>query len=248
MPRPRKPRVDADVALMTPGLAGRELWEGVADALRDAILAGSIRAGASLVEADLAARFEVSRGPIRDALRDLAREGLVVDLPRRGTIVSTISFTDIQEVYEVREGLEIAAARLVVKRASDADVAHLAAHLRLLEASWDRGEDYATSLAADLKFHRDLVALSGNGRLIASYEQMVVQTQLNAITAAELNPRLRRGQKRSVHRDIIGALRSRNPETAGRAIADHYTYARVRLFAGIPSGRSGVGAKRSRNT
>jgi len=236
MPRPRKPRVDADVALNAPGLARHELWEGVAEALRKAILAGSIRAGASLVEADLAARFEVSRGPIRDALRELAREGLVIDLPRRGTVVSTISFADIQEVYEVREGLEIAAARLAVGRASDAEIAALNGRIRVLEAAWDRGADYGESLAADLAVHRDLVALSGNGRLIGTYDQMLVQTQLNAITAAELNPRLRRGQKRSTHRDIVRALRARDGDAAARAVADHYAYARGRLFEGYPRG------------
>lgn len=241
MARPRKPRVDADIALPTPGLAHRELWVGIADALREAVLAGSIRAGASLVEADLAARFEVSRGPIRDALRELAREGLVVDLPRRGTVVSTLTFTDIQEVYEVREGLEIAAARLTVGRAVDAQIADLAARVRSLEAAWQRGADYSESLAEDLAFHRDLVALSGNGRLIASYEQMLVQTQLNAITAAELNPRLRRGQKRSAHREILRALRAREVDNATRAIADHYAYARERLFAGYPRAGAALG-------
>lgn len=240
MARPRKPRVDADIAL-TPAPANRELWVGVADALREAVLAGTIRAGASLVEADLAARFEVSRGPIRDALRELARQGLVIDLPRRGTVVSTLTFTDIQEVYEVREGLEIAAARLAVARAVDAEITALAARVRSLEATWQRGAEYGESLAEDLAFHRDLVALSGNGRLIASYEQMLVQTQLNAITAAELNPRLRRGMKRSAHRDIVRALRSRDVESAVRAIADHYTYARERLFVGYPRGLGTAG-------
>jgi GntR family transcriptional regulator of gluconate operon len=233
MSRPRKQRVDPDVALTAPGLARRELWEGVADALRGAILAGSIRAGASLVEADLAGRFDVSRGPIRDALRELAREGLVVDLPRRGTVVSTLSFTDIQEVYEVREGLEIEAARLAVERASSVDIASLAGRVAALEAAWARGAEYAESLAADLAFHRDLVALSGNRRLISTYDQMLVQTQLNAITAAELNPRLRRGQRRSAHRDIVRGLKARDADAAGRAVAEHYTYARERLFEGI---------------
>lgn len=234
MPRPRKPRVDLDVTLTSSGPVRQPLWEGVADALREAILLGSIPAGASLVEADLAGRFDVSRGPIRDALRDLAREGLVVDLPRRGTIVSTLSFADIQEVYEVREGLEIAAVRLAAERAPDKAVSESAARLFTLEEAWDRDAEYADSLAADLAFHAEVVGLSSNGRLIAAYDQMVAQTRLQAISAAALNPRLRRGMKRSAHRDIVKALRARDADAAALAVANHYAYARERLLSGYP--------------
>lgn len=234
MPRPRKPRVDLDVSLASSGSARQQLWEGVADALREAILLGSIPAGASLVEADLAARFDVSRGPIRDALRDLAREGLVVDLPRRGTVVSTLSFADIQEVYEVREGLEIAAVRLATERAPDAAVSELTARLVTLEDAWDHNAEYADSLAADLAFHAEVVGLSANGRLVAAYDQMLAQTRLQAISAATLNPRLRRGMKRSAHRDIVKAIKTRDADATAQAVANHYAYARERLLSGYP--------------
>jgi len=232
MARPRKQRVDASVALQVATPARHELWVGVADALRSAILDGSIAAGSSLVEADLAERFEVSRGPIRDALRDLAREGLVVDLPRRGSVVSTLSFTDIQEVYEVREGLEAAAVKLVVARAADQEIAELADLLGDLEAAWDRGDEYAESLSADLAFHSRLVSLAGNGRMTATYEQLVGQTRLQAISAAVVNPSLRLGMKRSAHRDIVQCLLTRDPLATVAAIERHYAYARERLLIG----------------
>lgn len=232
MARPRKPRVEAELTLTSAGPRRRELWEDVLATLREAILGGSIPAGASLVEADLAERFALSRGPIRDALRELAREGLVVTLPRRGTVVSTISFSDIQEVYEIREGLEITAAKLVVDRALDSDLRALRASVKTLEDAWTRDADYPESLALDLAFHRALVATAGNRRLETLYEQMLVQTQLNAVTAADLNPSLRRGMKRSAHRDIVRALSARDAEAAARAISDHYAYARERLLHG----------------
>jgi DNA-binding GntR family transcriptional regulator len=160
MPRPRKPRLAMDVG--APGLERRELWEGVAQSLRAAIVSGTIPAGSSLVEADLAAHFDVSRGPVRDALRDLAREGLVVDLPRRGTIVSTLTFSDTIDVYAVREGLEAVGARLAIERASDPDLERLRDAVVAMEDAWDRRVEYAESLRADLDFHRELVALSAN--------------------------------------------------------------------------------------
>jgi len=227
--RPRKPRVDAPLA--TAVLERRELWEGVADALREAIVGGALPAGASLVEADLAERFAVSRGPVRDALRELAREGLVVDLPRRGSVVSTLTFSDTRDVYDVREGLETVAARLAIERATDEELAALREHVVAMESAWDRGADYGESLSADLAFHRQLVGLSGNERLMPLYEQMLSQTQLLVRTAAQANPSLGLAMRRSAHRDILDALLARDADRTRAAIVDHYAYAEQRLFS-----------------
>jgi GntR family transcriptional regulator of gluconate operon len=235
MPRPRKARVELGIG--PTAIKRPDLWEGVTAALREAIVSGNIQAGSNLVEADLAGHFQVSRGPIREALRELAREGLVVDLPRRGTVVSTLTFVDIQEVYEVREGLEVAAAYLAIERATDLELSGLADHVSSMEAAWARRAEYSESLAGDLAFHRDLVALSGNGRLVTAYEQMLSQTQLLGLTAAQLNPRLRLGQKRSAHRNILRALVARDADACRAALGDHYTYARGRLFSGYPRTR-----------
>jgi DNA-binding GntR family transcriptional regulator len=214
----------------TPTLVRHELWEGVADSLRSAIVSGAIAPGSSLVEADLADRFGVSRGPVRDALRDLAREGLVVDLPRRGTIVSTLTFSDTRDVYAVREGLEATGARLAIERAGDDDLRRLGEALTAMEEGWDRRAPYPETLARDLEFHRELVALSANPRLIPLYEQMLSQTQLLVHGAALVNPRLRMGLRRSAHREIVDAMVRRDVDAARKAIAEHYAYAEERLF------------------
>lgn len=234
MARPRKERLDPGLPVSVTDRP--ELWQGIADALREGILAGTIRAGADLVEGDLAARFGVSRGPVRDALRELAREGLVVDLPRRGTLVSTLTFADIQEVYEVREGLEVTASTLVIERASDTEIAGLGSLVDAMEEARARRADYGESLALDLAFHRGLVVLTGNSRLIAAYEQMLSQTQLLVRTAEQVNPRLRLGLRRSAHRDILGAITAREVSHSRSAIAEHYLYARERLFSGYARG------------
>jgi DNA-binding GntR family transcriptional regulator len=217
--------------LMPAAPARQELWEHVCARLREAILAGEIPAGANLVEADLADRFGVSRGPVREALRELAREGLVVDLPRRGTVVSTLSFADLREAYAIREGLETVAARHVTERATDAELADLPDLVGAMEQAWAEDADYGESLAADLTFHRHIVLLSGNERLVALYEQMLSQTQLLVRTAAVANPSLRLALRRSAHRDIVEALLARDVERARLAIEEHYAYAEERLFA-----------------
>ena len=84
--------------------------------MRTAILDGTLPSGTKLVESELADRFGTSRGPVREAIRELAREGLVAELPRRGTVVSTLTARDLAEVYAVREGLELTASKAVIDR------------------------------------------------------------------------------------------------------------------------------------
>ena len=228
MARPQKSRLDLPVG--PPFGERRQLWEEVALWLRAAVLSGTLPAGADLVEADLADRFGVSRGPVRDAFRELVREGLLVDLPRRGTVVASLTSADIREVYGVREGLEIVAARRVGARAEPTEVLRISAHVDRMEEAWDRGAEYAESLAEDLAFHRELVALSGNARMVAIYEQMLAQTQLLVRNAAAANPGLAGAMKRSAHRDIQEAILAGDSDQARIAIADHYAYAVERLF------------------
>lgn len=203
-----------------------QLWETVAARLREAILSGELRPGLKLVEAELAERFGTSRGPIREAIRELAREGLVVELPRRGTVVSTLSARDLAEVYAVREALEVGASRTVIATASDAELQDLERHIVALET----GSDYLETAVHDLEFHRAIVALAANSRMAAVYDHMLTQTMLLLRTAAEGNPTLRSGLRRSAHRDILEALVGRDEERARAAIEEHYRYAEERLF------------------
>ena len=189
MARPRAPRVGTTVNLRQVGPAHEGLGQGIADDLRRAILDGSI-------PADSQPRRSRSRRPLRRQPGPGARR-----LPRprspgarhraaatRDGRLDRFSLHDIQEVYEVREGLEIVAVRLGSERAIDADLEPLEERLDALEAAWARGAAYPESLALDLDFHRAVVSIPGNQRLIASYEQMLVQTQLNAITCGGAQP------------------------------------------------------------
>src|SRR5450759_4090273 len=107
----------------------KQLWESIADALRDEILDGRLPAGSRLVETELADRFGVSRGPVRDALAELARAGLALDLPRRGTFVSSLTEEDREEVYVIRRAIEEAAVGKAIARATDGDIGAMYAAL-----------------------------------------------------------------------------------------------------------------------
>jgi DNA-binding GntR family transcriptional regulator len=205
----------------------------VAEDIRTAILTGKLRAGSKLIETELAERFGTSRGPIREAIRELAREGLVAELPRRGTVVSTLNERDLAEVYAVREALELGAIRVVVARASDDEIQVLEQHLLALEQSWTSDVTYLESAVHDFAFHRGLLALAENDRMASMYDQMLTQTMLLLQTTAVGNPVLRSGMTRSAHRDIFDALVARDEERARQALEAHYRYAEERLFAGF---------------
>jgi DNA-binding GntR family transcriptional regulator len=208
------------------------LWESVLERMRAAILSGELGSGEKLVEAVLAERFGTSRGPIRQAVRELVREGLVAEFPRRGHVVSTPTAHDLAEVYGVREALEVAAVRVAVTRIRDDDLAELDAHL----AAFERGKgDYLARSVHDLAFHRSLVALAGNGRIDTVNEQMLTQTAHLLRAAATANPLLQTAIRPAAHRDILQALRARDAAVASAAVEAHYRYAEERLFPGLAS-------------
>lgn len=211
-------------------LEHKQLWESIADRLREEILEGRLAAGTRLVETDLATRFGVSRGPIRDALADLSRSGLVLDLPRRGTFVASLTDADLAEVYEIRRALETEAVRLAIARANDADLADMDRLLNETEAAYERGVGPA-AWEADMAFHRVYCQISGNKRLLALFDHLASQTVLLMRTALAERASLAWIPPVEVHRHIADAIRTRDVEAAERAVADHYQYTEDRLAA-----------------
>jgi DNA-binding GntR family transcriptional regulator len=209
------------------------LWETILERMRQAILSGELGAGAKLVEVDLAERFGTSRGPIREAIRELVREGLVVEFDRRGNVVSTLTARDLVEVYGVREAIEVAASRAAVDRADAATLRELEQHLEAFELG--AGGDYLENSAHDLAFHRTLVAIAGNARMSTIYNQMLTQTAHLLRIAAEANPTLQTTIRPSAHRDILEAVAAHDADRAREAIQAHYRYAEERLFPGLES-------------
>jgi DNA-binding GntR family transcriptional regulator len=214
----------------------KQLWESIADQLRDEILDGRLPAGSRLRETELADRFGVSRGPIRDALAELSRGGLVVDLPRRGTFVSSLTEADLDEVYVLRRAIEEAAIRLVVERASDSDLEPVLATLAEAEAAYGRG-DLPAAWEADMAFHRSYCVLSGNGRLLELFDRLASQTVLLMRTALATRESLGWTPPVEFHRRIATSIAARDAAAAIEAVGAHYRYTQDRLFATGPGQR-----------
>jgi DNA-binding GntR family transcriptional regulator len=147
--------------------------EQIAAKLGDRILSGAMPAGNRIGEVELSDEFKVSRGPIRDALRILEREGLVTLLPRRGAIVTELSVKELEELMEIRAGLFEVVIRKIGHQPSAEWLQILASgteRLERLAADPDSGEEYAETtyrliilcarLAGNQKLHRLLTGLS----------------------------------------------------------------------------------------
>jgi GntR family transcriptional regulator, gluconate operon transcriptional repressor len=143
-------------------LRGETLAVQAADAIRELIAAGHVAGGERLVESRLAEQLGVSRGPVRDALRLLAAEGLVRDEPRRGTFVARLTEQDVLDIYDLRIAVETVAVRLILRRDSPEALTVLK---RTIEDMRAASLDAPVTAEADLRFHGAVCELSGNSRL-----------------------------------------------------------------------------------
>ncbi|WP_298040095.1 GntR family transcriptional regulator [uncultured Microbacterium sp.] len=144
------------------------LGDQLAAVLRDQIVRRQLEPGTHLVEDALAAEYDVSRGPVRDALRQLEGQGLV-ESRRRGFFVVGLSHSDIHDLYELRESIEIVAATRAVSQIDDE---HMRAGRAIVDAMVDAADrsDAAAFAAADMRFHALLYEISGNRRLTDVWE------------------------------------------------------------------------------
>ncbi len=168
-----KAKSDGIVKLILPDLAS--LRDQVANSLREAILTGVILPGERINEQKFSGHLGVSRPPLREAIRMLEKEGLLVSFPRRGASVRMFSGIDILEIYEVRFAIEYCAA-MAVSRLQDKEV------FDALEKSLDLGPKVDVKLpdaiTKDLIFHRLLVESSRNSKLLEMWNLLAGQLRL----------------------------------------------------------------------
>ncbi|WP_309115809.1 GntR family transcriptional regulator [Saccharothrix sp.] len=125
------------------------------DALRELVLTGEIPPGARVNEVEIAARLGISRGPLREAIRQLASENLLVLVAHRGAHVPTATREDVRALFELRTALECAAAELAASRRTDADVTRLREVCAESRRTYQAGERFPYRL--DLAFHQALL-------------------------------------------------------------------------------------------
>lgn len=142
----------------------KPLRDVVFENLREAILEGKLKPGQRLMEVQLAEQLGVSRTPVREAIRKLELEGLVVMLPRKGAYVANMSLKDIMDVLEIRASLEGLAAYLAAERISEDDVKKLYKIAEEFKQS-TMDADIDTLLKKDVEFHECIFKATNNKRL-----------------------------------------------------------------------------------
>lgn len=149
------------IANLTPRGRTRTAHEYVLDALRSAILGGSLAGGTRLVQTELAAQLNVSTTPVREALRDLATEGLVFFDPHRGAIVRTLDLPEVREIYELRITLEPLMVRRTIDRITDETLDHAAE----LAQRMQNETNLSTWVDLNREFHATFTEIDKGSRL-----------------------------------------------------------------------------------
>lgn len=144
------------------------------DGIRTLIERGELQPGRKISEAALCSRFEVSRTPLREALKVLAAEGMVELRPRRGAVVASISHKDIDELFPIMAALEALAGELLCPLLEDTDIARMQAMHDRMVGEHERRDELAY-LATNRAFHEALFELAGNATLQVFYAQILTR-------------------------------------------------------------------------
>ncbi len=204
--------------MQLPRFERASLRDAVIRAIEEALLAGELRPGDRLIESDLAQRAGISRGPVREAVRQLVGEGVLVSYPSRGTFVTRWSPRAVEEAYSLRAVLERMATREAAQRITDEEIAQLAATVDEMEASARQG-DIRQLVRLDVRFHEQLYALCGHTLLQRMLSQL--RRQLYSLMGIDEGFVRHRDEIAEDHRSIVDLLRRRDPEAAGEAIMTH---------------------------
>jgi DNA-binding GntR family transcriptional regulator len=184
-----------------------------ANLLRERLVSGQLKAGDKLVESQLAAEFGVSRGTMRVALRKLAVEGLIQQVPFSWWIVAPLSAKDAWEIYTLRAGLEGLAASLAAERSDPARRRRIRSAFDALKLACGTG-DYARVTEADLTLHRTIVEATGHERLLAHWQLIEQQTRVFLASSNALLPNI--DAIASEHEAIVEAILAGDPKAAER--------------------------------
>ena len=206
----------------------RLLRETVYAELRADVISCRLAPGTEIREAELAARFDMSKSPVRDALMRLEREGLVITLPRQGYRVAPVSLSDGLDMFQLRAALERACMERIVLRASDAQLAALDSFRTFDASAWDGG-----FVAFNRAFHRRIAELGGNARMRDQLTDLIDQMERAVqVSVASIN----KGDPQALvneHAEIIEALQARAVKRAQRLAEQHISAAGKRVSRAI---------------
>jgi DNA-binding GntR family transcriptional regulator len=194
------------------------LHEQAANRLRTLIVRGDLAPGEPLLEVGLSQALGISRTPLREALKQLAAEGLVELRLNRGAVVAPLRLDELAELFEAVSGIERCAAELAAIRMTAQDVDRLEALQARIERHHDRGElrDY---FEINQQIHSMIVGFARNGVLKASHEALLARAERARFFALAADGRWDESVRE--HRQVLAALKARDAAQAGQLLAQH---------------------------
>jgi DNA-binding GntR family transcriptional regulator len=153
------------------------LRDAVLSKFKESIINGEFNDGEKITEAEMAKRLGVSRGLVREMLRELENTGIVVNIPYRGTFIRTFTAQRVHELYTLRSCLEEFAIEIASKRAKEAEINVLENLLGLMHTQAQNG-DVVALVETDLEFHKKIASISSHNLLIESLERLSGQTHM----------------------------------------------------------------------
>ena len=189
----------------------------VEELLRREIVRGIRPSGSRLNEVEIAAAYDVSRGPVREAMQRLARDGLVIIEPHRGAFVKSLDRTEVEDLYEIRSALEAEAAALAARKITPEGIAQLRRMQEQSVSAVTQEDDHSFPDVIDL---HDLIGhVSGNRRLAALLQQVNLELRL---VRSRSGSSAERAQAALVeHDELIERLASRDGDGARAAMRAH---------------------------
>lgn len=200
--------------------------------IRDDIVAGTLRFGERITIDALATRYGVSHMPVREALRELQGEGLVVIEPNRGARVRTIDANFVENLFEIRTALEVMMVRRAAQRCTPEDISGLWAIEEILERHIANA-DHAAVVAENRRFHQTINRIADNADALP-----IVDKHWMLLAALWRNYGYGEARFAGVandHRHLIAALAARDQEAASMIMGAHATKAKLELLARVNS-------------
>lgn len=193
----------------------RTLRDHAEASLRELIVGGRLEPGTRVNEVQLAAELGISRGPLREAIQTLAREGLLEVIQHRGAFVRAVDERSLRDLYELRIALETHAVRLVGRSRDPAVLQRIVDLVVEAEGALDEDGGYPN----DADFHRGLLAATGNESLVAAGEDVVRRISVARARSARDPERARAALVE--HRAVLDALRDGDPARGAELMEEH---------------------------
>lgn len=194
--------------------------------IRNKIITGELKPGTRLVDSQLAERYGISRTPVRDAIRKLTEEGLVVSNIKKGYYVFEVTKKDIVEIFEIRLIIDRAVITKLITAIIPSNYEFYIKELQRIEQKLDEGIKQSANefIKYDEDFHDSLIRLSNNSRLINMYTDIRIQTKAFRSLTSLSEERIEKAYRS--HKEILKNIENMDLENALKAIENHVEQSR----------------------